>query len=445
GRINYAYNDKYLVSASFRRDGSSVFGQNTKYGNFPSISAGWNVAKEDFLKDNKLINTLKFRASYGLTGSENFNVGNDVINAWPYLSLLEPTNAVVDGNITNGFSPLNIANNELQWESSKEYTLGVDFGFLRNKILGSLNYYKRTSDNLLLENPVSYVTGFDFGIVNLGEVVNSGFEFDITTKNINSANFSWSSTFVASTNKNELTAFGDSNGALLEDIYGRNSQWINLVGNPISSFYGFVVDKDLPNEYWTSPYFPINGESQDVIVKDLNGDGIITNEDKTILGDPYPELIWSLTNDFRYKGFDFSIMIQGSHGAEVRNVGDEYFYSQFNGATISPAQVVSDGIVSDASFIQARVVTNDIVQSAGYFSLRNINIGYNMPEKYIAKIGITGFRIYATGQNLLYITDKGYTGFNPEFIDDNNPRAYGAQRAGTPLFRTTSIGVNINF
>ncbi len=445
GRINYAYNDKYLVSASFRRDGSSVFGQNTKYGNFPSISAGWNVAKEDFLKDNKLINTLKFRASYGLTGSENFNVGNDVINAWPYLSLLEPTNAVVDGNITNGFSPLNIANNELQWESSKEYTLGVDFGFLRNKILGSLNYYKRTSDNLLLENPVSYVTGFDFGIVNLGEVVNSGFEFDITTKNINSANFSWSSTFVASTNKNELTAFGDSNGALLEDIYGRNSQWINLVGNPISSFYGFVVDKDLPNEYWTSPYFPINGESQDVIVKDLNGDGIITNEDKTILGDPYPELIWSLTNDFRYKGFDFSIMIQGSHGAEVRNVGDEYFYSQFNGATISPAQVVSDGIVSDASFIQARVVTNDIVQSAGYFSLRNINIGYNMPEKYIAKIGITGFRIYATGQNLLYITDKGYTGFNPEFVDDNNPRAYGAQRAGTPLFRTTSIGVNINF
>lgn len=445
GRISYAYDNKYLFNASFRRDGSSVFGSNSKYGNFPSISAGWNIARENFLIDSNVISNLKFRASYGLTGAENFNVGNDVINAWPYLSLLNDTNAVIDGSIAQGFSPLNIANTVLQWEASKEYTLGVDFGFLRNKISGSFNYYKRTSDNLLLENPVSYVTGFDFGIINLGEVVNSGLEFDLTTKNIRTENFSWSSTVIASTNKNELTAFGDSDGALLEDIYGRNSQWINLIGNPISSFYGFVVDKELPNQYWSTPYFPINGRSQDVIVKDLNGDGLITNEDKTILGDPYPTLVWSLTNDFKYKNFDLSIMIQGSHGAEVRNVGDEYFFTDFQGATISPAQVVADGIVSDASFIQARVVTNDIIQGAGYFSLRNVNIGYNMPEKIVAKIGLSSVRFYATGQNLLYITDKGYSGFNPEFVEDTNPRAYGAQRAGTPLFMTTSLGLNVEF
>lgn len=445
GRVSYAYADKYLLSASFRRDGSSVFGSNSKYGNFPSLSVGWNVAKEDFLKQSNVFNTLKFRVSYGLTGAENFNVGNEVINAWPYLSLLSNTNAVVGNSVNTGFSPLNIANNVLQWEASKEYTIGFDYGLLRNKISGSLNYYKRTSDHLLLENPVSYVTGFDFGIVNLGEVVNSGLEFDITTKNITNENFSWSSTLVASTNKNELTAFGDSDGALLEDIYGRNSQWINLVGNPISSFYGYVMDKEFSNTYWATPYFPIQGKSQDVIVKDLNGDGIITSADKTILGNPYPELIWSLTNDFKYKNFDFSFMIQGSHGAEVRNVGDEYFYTEWQGATISPAQLVVDGVVPDASFIQARVVTNDIIQSAGYFSLRNVNIGYNMPEKLVTKIGLSGLRIYVTGQNLLYITDKGYNGFNPEYVDDSNPRAYGAQRAGTPLFRTTSLGVNIDF
>lgn len=445
GRINYAFDNKYLLSASFRRDGSSVFGSNSKYGNFPSISAGWNIAKENFMRENPVFNSLKFRASYGFTGSENFNVGSDVINAWPYLSLLGNTNAIVDGNLATGFSPLNIANTLLQWEASQEYTLGVDFGILKNKISGSFNYYKRTSDNLLLENPVSYVTGFDFGIINLGEVVNSGLELDITTKNISTPNFSWTSTLVASTNKNELTSFGDSDGALLEDNYGRNSQWINLVGNPISSFYGYVVDDEFPNTYWTSPYFPIAGKSQDVIVKDLNGDGIITNADKTILGNPYPELVWSFTNEFKYKSFDFSIMIQGSHGAEVKNVGDEYFYSEWLGATISPAQMVADGVVSDASFVQARVLTNDIVQSAGYFSLRNINIGYNLPAATAAKIGLSGVRIYATGQNLLYITDKGYNGFNPEFVDDSNPRAYGAQRGGTPLFRTTSLGLNINF
>ena len=445
GRVNYAYDNKYLISASFRRDGSSVFGSNSKYGNFPSISGGWNIANENFMRDNPVISNLKLRASFGLTGSENFNVGSDVINAWPYLSLLGNTNAIVDGNLATGFSPLNIANTVLQWEASKEYTLGVDFGVLKNKISGSFNYYKRTSDHLLLENPVSYVTGFDFGIINLGEVVNSGFELDITTRNISSPTFSWTSTLVASTNKNELTSFGDSNGALLEDTYGRNSQWINLVGNPISSFYGYVVDKEFTNNYWTSPYFPIAGKSQDVIVKDLNGDGLITNEDKTILGDPYPELVWSFTNEFKYKNFDLSIMIQGSHGAEVKNVGDEYFYSEWLGATISPAQMVADGVVSDASFVQARVLTNDIIQSAGYFSLRNISIGYNLPESVTSKIGLTGLRIYATGQNVFYITDKGYNGFNPEYVDDSNPRAYGAQRAGTPLYRTTSLGLNINF
>ena len=445
GRLNYAYDDKYLFSASFRRDGSSVFGLESKYANFPSISAGWNVARENFLIDSGVISTLKFRASYGLTGSENFNVGNEVINAWPYLALLGNTNAVIGGSLAQGFSPLNIANTELQWEASKEFTLGLDFGFLKNKISGSFNYYKRTSDKLLLENPVSYVTGFDSGIINLGEVVNSGLEFDLTTNNIRNENFSWSSTIIASTNKNELTAFGDSDGALLEDIYGRNSQWINQTGNPISSFYGFVVDKELPNQYWATPYFPINGRSQDVIVKDLNGDGIITNEDKTILGSPYPTLIWSLTNDFKYENFDLSFMIQGSHGAQVRNVGDEYFFTDFQGATTSPAQVVADGVVPDASFIQARVVTNDIVQSAAYFSLRNVNIGYNMPEKITSKIGISKLRIYATGQNILYFTADEYNGFNPEFVDDSNPRAYGAQRAGTPLFRTTSLGVNIEF
>ena len=151
-----------------------------------------------------------------------------------------------------------------------------------------------------------------------------------------------------------MTNFGDSNGQILEDTYGRNSEWINLVGNPISSFYGYVVDRDLPNQYWDTPYFPINGKSEDVIVKDLNGDGIITEADKTILGDPYPDLIWSLTNDFVIGNFDLSFMIQGSHGAEVRNVGDQYFFTHWQGATNSPQEVVDAGIIPDASFFTGK-------------------------------------------------------------------------------------------
>jgi len=218
------------------------------------------------------------------------------------------------------------------------------------------------------------------------------------------------------------------------------------VGNPISSFYGYVVDQELDNQYWDSPWIPINGMSEDVIVKDLNGDGLITDDDKTILGNPYPEIVWSFTNQFNYKNFDFSFMIQGSQGAEVRNIGDQYFFSQWNGATSDEQAVVAAGIISDASFIKPRTATNDMIMSAGYFSLRNVNLGYTFSDDLVSAIGINSLRIYATGQNLLYITSDDYHGFNPEFIDSNNtPQSYGAQRAGTPLFSTMSVGLNINF
>ena len=296
----------------------------------------------------------------------------------------------------------------MQWEASKEFNPGIDFGFMENKITGSLDYYVRTSDKLLLDNPVSYVTGFDAGIVNLGEVENSGFELEIRTKNISSKNFKWSTTLIASTNKNELINFGESNGALTEDGFGRNSQWINLVGNPISSFYGFVVDKELATQYWDSPFIPINSESEDIIVRDLNGDGLITDADKTILGDPYPDLVWSLTNEFIVGSFDFSFMIQGSQGAEVKNIGDQYFGTHWQGSTISKTQVVTDGIIPHESFLQERVWTDDVVQSAGYFSLRNVNIGYNVPRAKLARFGLQSLRFYLAGQNLVYITSDEY-------------------------------------
>lgn len=443
-RVNYAYADKYLINASFRRDGSSVFGVDSKWGNFPAISVGWNAHNEDFFY-NELVSSLKVRVSYGLTGNENFNVGDDIINAYPYLALLNPANAITEDGISAGVAARNIANTLLQWEASREFNPGIDFGFLNDRITGSLDYYVRTSDKLLLENPVSYVTGFTGGIVNLGKVQNSGVELELRSRNITEGQLKWNSVLIASTNKNELLSFGESDGALLEDSYGRNSQWINSVGRPISSYYGFVIDRELPNDYINTPYHPINSSAEDVIVKDLNGDGIITDEDKTILGDPYPDLIWSFTNEFQYGNFDFSFMIQGSQGAEVKNIGDQYFFNWFGQATVNPQQAVDDGVVPHISFIQEKVLTNAVVQPAGYISLRNVNFGYNFPSEKIANLGINNLRVYLSAQNLIYKTSDNYFGFNPEFIDDDNPRKYGEQRAGTPLFRTVSLGLNINF
>ena len=455
-RVNYAYDNKYLASVSMRRDGSSIFGKDFKYGNFPAASIGWNVSNEDFLVNSDVVSQLKFRASYGVTGndrlntgsvdpdatssSSNLSTGNILVDYYPSLALLGATTAIVDGKVTAGFNPANIANAELKWERSVEINPGVDFGFFHNAISGSVDYYRRTSDQLLLNNPISVTTGFNAALVNLGKVRNEGFEFELRTRNISKEKFRWSSTIIASTNKNTLVDFADSNGQITNVDSKRAAEWINLVGQPISTFYGWVVDKEIPLEYIKNPWHPVGAQAQDVYVKDLNGDGIIDDEDKAPLGNPYPNLVWSFTNEFKIGNFDVSFMFQGSHGAEVRNMADQYMFNQFNSA-----QDFNPATTPNQQFIKQKIFTNSIVQDASYIALRNVNIGYNLPDDFISKYGISRLRVYASGQNLIYKTASNYTGWNPEALDRTSPTNYGYQRGGSPIFSTISLGLNLNF
>lgn len=440
GRLNYAYDDKYLLSLSMRRDGYSAFGENFKWGNFPAASLGWIVSNEDFLSESNVISNLKLRASYGVSGNPFPDTGSRLIDAFPYLSLLESSTAVVDGTITGGFNPINLGNPDLQWERSIEINPGIDFGLFNNVVTGSLEYYKRSSDQLLIDNPVSVTTGFSSGLVNIGKVENSGFEIELRTRNISKENFRWSTTLLASRNKNELVNFGESNGQIQNVDGKRAAEWINLVGNPISSFYGWVVDRDIPLEYINDPYHPVGGEAKHVYVKDLNGDGLIDDDDKTILGNPYPDIVWSLTNDFKMGSFDLSVMFQGSHGAEIRNMGDQYLFNHFNSS-----QDFDPAITPDQGFIKEKIFTNDIIQDASYVALRTVNLGYNFDSDLLSKINVKKARLYFTGQNLMYLTADGYTGFNPESVNDTSPTTYGYQRAGSPINQTYTLGLNIEF
>lgn len=441
GRVTYAYDYKYLASISFRRDGSSVFGPNNKYGNFPAASVGWMVSEEDFLKGNKLLSYLKVRFSYGYTGNNRLDTGDDLIDNYPYLALLNSTTAVVNGSAASAFNAINIANPELQWERSTELNPGIDFGMFNDVLLGSLEYYRRTSDQLLLYNPVSVTTGFSEALINLGEVENSGIELELRSRNISRPDFSWSTSLLASKNKNELIDFADSDGQIQNVDSKRAAEWINLEGNPISSFYGWVVDRDIPLEYLNDAYHPVGGEAQDVYVKDLNGDGLIDDDDKTILGDPYPELVWSLTNDFGYKNFNFSFMFQGSHGAEVRNMGDQYLFNQFNSS-----QDFNPETTPDQHLIKQKIFTNDIIQDASYVALRNVRLGYTFSKNTLKRTNfLSSAQIYVSAQNLFYWTADDYTGFNPESIYETSPTTYGYQRAGSPIYRTISFGLNVEF
>jgi TonB-linked SusC/RagA family outer membrane protein len=455
-RLTYAYDSKYLASLSMRRDGSSIFGSEFQYGNFPAASLGWNIAKEDFLVESNVINNLKFRISYGVTGNDRLNTGavdpdsngssttlstdNILVDYYPHLALLGASgnSYPVDGTVTAGFSPVNIANPELKWERLVEINPGIDFGLLNNRITGSIDWYQRTSDQLLLNNPISVTTGFDGALVNLGEVKNEGWEFELRSKNITSEKFSWSSTLIATTNKNELVDFADSDGQITSLDPSRPAEWINLEGSPISQFYGYVVDKEIPVEYRDRPYRHVGAQAGLVYVKDLNGDGVLDDEDKTVLGNPYPELIWSFTNEFNIGAFDFSFMFQGSHGAEVRNIADHYIFSHNNNRTI-----LED--TPDQEFLVDKYFTNSIVQDASYIALRNVNIGYNFPSETLDRLKISGLRVYATGQNLIYKTADDYTGWNPEAVDKTSPTQYGYQRGGSPVYRTISIGLNLDF
>ncbi|QCK16412.1 SusC/RagA family TonB-linked outer membrane protein [Mangrovivirga cuniculi] len=440
GRVNYSYLDKFLASISIRRDGSSVFGPENKFGNFPAFSVGWRLSEEPFMATSKVVDELKLRASYGFTGNNRLNTGNDLVDNYPYLPLLEANTAVVNNSIVGAFNALNIANPELQWERSREFNPAIDYVLFDGTLSGSIDYYVRTSDQLLLFNPISSTTGFNNALVNLGEVKNSGVEVEFRTRNINKEDFKWSTTLLFSKNENELVDFAESNGQIQNVDSKRAAEWINLEGHPISSFYGWVVDRDIPLEYINNPYHPVGGEAQDVYVKDLNGDGLIDDDDKTIIGNPYPDLIWSVTNSFTFKNFDLTFLFQGSHGAEIRNMGDQYLFNHFNSS-----QDFDPAITPDQGFIKQKIFTNDIVQDASYVALRNLNIGYNFSSSTLSKMGLTSLRIYAAGQNLLYFTANDYTGFNPESIYTTSSTTYGYQRAGSPIFRTISLGLNLEF
>ena len=395
-KVHYVgFSGKYVADLTYRKEGNSRFGPDNRWGDFYSIGAAWNLHKEDFLAGNEVVSNLKFRFSYGVSGNPFFRTGNVLVDSFPYLALLESSTAIVDGGSAAGFNPLNIANQELQWESSTEINPGLDFGFFNNRITGSVEYYQRNSEKLLIDNPVSSTTGFSSALVNIGEVKNSGYEFEIRTKNVTSENFSWNTTVLLSANDNELVSFGDSDGQIQNIDAKRAAEWINSVGNPISSFYGWVVDRDIPLEYIKNPYHPIGAEAQDVYVKDLNGDGLIDDDDKTILGDPYADLVWSIANDFKLGNFDLSFMIQGSEGAMVRNMGDQYIFNHFNSS-----QDFDTATTPDQHLIKQKIFTNDIVQDASYIALRNINIGYRIPQEFLDELNVTSARIYASGQNL---------------------------------------------
>ncbi len=434
GRLNYAYDNKYLVSASLRYDGSSRFGADTRYGLFPAFSAGWRVSQEDFIKSIGWISNLKARVSYGITGN------NNGIGYYTSIATLSPITAVINGSKVSGYNPANISNPDLAWEKSVEIGPGIDFGILNNRFTFSVDYYQRSSKDLLLAQAIPAVTGFESVVVNIGEVQNRGFEFESNAAVIANSGFNWTVTANLSHNTNELVDFAGASGLITSIDPKRPAEYIALEGQPISSFYGYRYEKEVPNEYLVNPLWPIGCKSRDVYVKDLNGDGVITTDDKEILGSPYPTLVWGITNSFRVKSFDLSFTFSGSHGAKTLNLDPQYFENQFSSTMVYTAAF------PDKALVQQRIFTDLCVQDASVVALRTVNLGYTLPSNLTKKIGLTSARFYVSGQNILYFMADGYTSYNPEGVTNtSSPLRGGYQIGAAPVTKAVTIGLNVEF
>lgn len=435
GRLNYSYADKYLVTANFRADGSSVFGPNKRWGYFPSFSLGWRISQEGFLENSKTISDLKLRAGWGI-------VGNDQIQNYAYLGRVgSGANYPIGGVVQPGTFPASIENLELKWEESNQTNIGVDLALFSGKVnITADAYIKRTKD-LLFDAPLPNATGFTSAIQNIGELENRGIEFSLRTQNIDSKIFAWDSNINISFNRNEITKLVDSDVFQGGIAGGRGEAALIREGEPLGILFGYIyggVDPQTGNAF----YIDRNGAST------FNP----TADDRAIIGDANPSFTYSATNNFSYKNFSLMIYLQGSYGNDMLNatrIETEGLIDPKNQSVAvldrwrQPGDITTIPRAVFGNSDNSRVSTR-FIEDASYLRVKAVTLGYNFPKEILEKIKISALKLYVTGENLLTFTN--YSGFDPEvnaFGGSNTIR--GIDFGTFPQARTTLFGLSVTF
>jgi TonB-linked SusC/RagA family outer membrane protein len=443
GRINYSFDNRYLVTGSIRADGSSNFGANNKYGVFPSFSGAWKVSEERFLKGNRVLSTLKLRVGWG-------QIGNDDIGIGKAITTYSGSGKTILGETQNtAIAPSRIPNPDLKWETSEQTNFGVDFSFLNGRIDGSVDYFLKTTKDLLLDLPVPTTTGFTSFTSNVGQVNNKGFEFSLTSKNLVGA-FNWETIFNLATLKNEVGNLGP-----ISEIIVSNSDPGVIVrpGEAMFSYYGYQAE----GIFQTAE--EVAASAQKAVAKpgvpkwrDVNQDGQITDKDRVILGNPFPNFTFGLTNVFRYKNLELNVFIEGSQGAEMFNwqVVDALYANDpyrnrmaeplLNRWTANnPTNKWPSGI--NSSIYQGDKTNSFTVLDASYVRLKTIQLTYNLPSAKIKPL-LQSAQIYVAGDNVAMLTD--YPGFDPD-VNSSGQGNVRADKNAYPAARSIIFGIKIGF
>lgn len=459
GRVTYAFKSKYLLSTSLRRDGSSYFGPGNKWGTFPAVSAGWNVSKEKFLGNIKWVSNFKLRGSYGATGNNRI-----IADAWTDLLYgLNYPLGTATGTSSPGlinYSPY-FANPYITWERTFQTNFGADISLFKNKVNLTLDVYQSKTDKLLLQQAVMAFTGAQQYWNNLGSLKNTGIEFELNTKNIQTKDFKWTTTANLSHNKNEILELGSE--AFLLNQGERSEVYRNQVGKPLVEFLGFKTDgvwlsqaqiDDARAKGLTSSLSAVFTPGGLKLV-DLNNDNILDNNDRTILGNPYPDFTWGMTNNISYKDFELSFFLQGSQGGKLINGDPNYNESGRTIKVYNTNRWVSAGFPGDGKTPVSRgtgfnwMLTDYVMEDASYWSLREVNISYSIRSALVKRLKLNGLRLYFSAQNLYFHMASNYRSLNPEGRFKTGPYASvlidGYQRGSFPIPRTMTVGIDINF
>ena len=452
-RVNYALKDRYLLSVSLRTDGSSKFGKDNKWGWFPSVSAGWRISEESFIKERaKWLNQLKLRLSYGVTGTDAIEsyANTDLLDSAGYI-LGEGNGSVVSGLANNSAS---LGNRALQWEQTNQANFGLDISLLNNRIGLTFDYYYSITKSLLYQKTVNSIAGYTQAWTNEGKLRNRGFEMELTTYNINNRQFKWSTSFNLSLTRNRLLDLG---GPSEQVTPGSNKEYyIARVGDPLIQFYGFktIGVWKSQEEIDNNPHH-INDKPGGLRVANTNGDDVIDDNDRVPLGNPYPDFIWGMTNTLKYRDFDLAFTLQGQVGGKVYNTDNNYNeFRMWNTKYVAnrwlSVEYPGDGKTPFRDNGIQHSLTDYQIEDAGFIALRDVTLGYDLPRKAARKVGLSKLRVYVSAQNLLYLWSDGYRGINPEAryasgVYRTAMARNALQRGAFPIQRTFSAGLNINF
>ena len=448
GRVNYAYQSKYYVTATLRRDGSSRFGDGNKWGWFPSTALAWRLSEENFLQDSKVIDDLKLRVGYGVTGNQD--IGN-----YAFASSYQTNLYNFNGGHVSAVMPTVLPNPNVKWEGQEQYNIGLDLSIFNKRINVILDGYIKNTNDMLVPMSVPVTSGYsDIYVpsINAGKIENKGFEAQLSTKNF-VGDFSWNTDVVFSYNKNKVVAI-NSDSPIISGSLGLNST-VGLIqaGYPINIFYGYVTDGIFQTQEQVDQYaMQTPGSSSttstapgDIRFKDLNHDGIINDKDRTFIGNPNPKFTYSINNDFNYKNWNLTVFLQGSYGNDIFNANRMYtenmsiitnqsvdVMNRWNGAGTSNS--MPRAIFGDPN--NNSRVSDRYVEDGSYLKIKNVTLGYTFSNSFL-KEKIQSAKVYVSAQNLFTFTN--YSGIDPE-VPVN-----GIDNAVYPVTSTYSLGINLTF